>query len=50
MISPTSFVRFAREFPGGTTELFEEMAVHDCKELVIQGTGLIEWLFTHKEK
>lgn len=47
MISPTSFVRFSREFPGGTTELFEEMAVHECKELDESGTGLIEWLFTH---
>jgi hypothetical protein len=50
MISPTSYVRFAREFPGGTTELFEEMAVHECKELGAQGTGLIEWLFTHPKK
>ena len=47
MISPTSFVRFAREFSGGTTELFEEMAVHECEELDEKGTGLIEWLFTH---
>lgn len=47
MISPTSFVRFSREFPGGTTELFEEMAVHKCEELDEEGTGLIEWLFTH---
>jgi hypothetical protein len=50
MISPTSFVRFAREFSGGTTELFEEMAVHECEELDAIGTGLIEWLFTHPEK
>lgn len=50
MISPTSFVRFSREFPGGTTELFEEMALHECEELGTQGTGLIEWLFTHKKK
>ncbi|TFF92173.1 hypothetical protein EU545_01800 [Candidatus Thorarchaeota archaeon] len=47
MISPTSFVRFSREFPGGKTELFEEMAVHYCNELGQEGTGLIEWLFTH---
>jgi len=50
MISPTSFVRFDREFPGGTTELFEEMAVHKCEELDDKGTGLIEWLFTHQKK
>ncbi len=51
IISPTSFVRFAREFDGGTTELFEEMAIHHCDELGVRGTGLIEWLFTNlKEK
>jgi len=50
MISPTSFVRFEREFDTGTTELFEEMAVHHCDELDAQGTGLIEWLFTHPKK
>jgi hypothetical protein len=50
VISPTSFVRFTREFPGGTTELFEEMAVHECEELESRGTGLIEWLFTHSKK
>lgn len=49
MISPTSFVRFSREFSGGSTELFEEMAVHTCEELDEDGTGLIEWLFTHPE-
>lgn len=50
LISPKSFVRFAREFPGGTTELYEGMAVHTCKELGTTGTGLIEWLFTHPAK
>lgn len=48
LISPQSFVRFAREFPGGTTELIEGMAVHFCDELKASGTGLVEWLFTHK--
>jgi hypothetical protein len=47
VISSISFVRFEREFSGGSTELFEEMAIHECKELGLQGTGLIEWLFTH---
>jgi hypothetical protein len=47
LISPTSFVRFARPFPGGSTELFEDMAIHECEELGARGTGLIEWLFTH---
>lgn len=50
LISPTSFVRFARPFPGGSTELFEDMAIHECEELGEKGTGLIEWLFTHMGK
>lgn len=50
MISPTSFVRFTRDFPHGTTELFEEMAVHHCDQIEGAGTGLIEWLFTHPKK
>ena len=49
MISPTSFVRFERKFPGGQTELFEEMATHECEELGESGTGLIEWLYTHHD-
>jgi len=48
-ISDTSFVRFERQFPGGRTELFENMATHECAEIGAKGTGLIEWLFTHKE-
>jgi hypothetical protein len=50
LISPASFVRFSRPFPGGTTELFEEMAIHEYEELKKRGTGLIEWLFTHPKK
>jgi hypothetical protein len=50
MISSTSFVRFARDFPHGTTELFEKMAVHKCDQIEGTGTGLIEWLFTHPKK
>jgi hypothetical protein len=49
-ILPSSFTRFAREFPGGSTELFEEMAVHTCEETGEKGTGLIEWLLTHPKK
>jgi len=48
LISPTSFVRFSRPFPGGTTELFEEMAIHECEETGKKATGLMEWLFTHR--
>jgi hypothetical protein len=50
LITPTSFVRFAREFPGGSTELYEAMAFHECKELGATGTGLLEWLYTHQTK
>ncbi len=46
IISDSSYVRFTRDFPGGSTELWEEMAVHECKELESTGTGLLEWLFT----
>jgi hypothetical protein len=50
LITPKSFVRFEREFPGGSTELYEGMAVHRCRELECTGTGLLEWLFTHPAK
>ena len=50
LISPTSFMRFSRPFPGGSTGLFEDMAVHECEELKERGTGLMEWLFTHSAK
>ncbi len=46
VISPTSFVRFEREFGRGRTELFEEMAIHKLLGSDAEGTGLIEWLFT----
>ncbi len=48
LLSPTSFVRFERPFPGGTTELFEAMVFQECVELGERGTGLMEWLFTHR--
>ena len=48
-LTSTSFVRFEREFPVGKTELFENMAQHHCEELDEEGTGLLEWLFTHKK-
>ena len=46
IISDTSYVRFSRDFSGGSTELWEEMAVHECEEIGKKGTGLLEWLFT----
>ncbi len=50
LINPKSFVRFERKFSGGSTELYEGMAIHTCKELDGTGTGLIEWLYTHSKK
>ncbi len=46
IISDTAYVRFHRTFVGGDTELWEEMAIHECTELEESGTGLLEWLFT----
>ncbi len=46
LLSPSSFVKFTRRFPGGTTELVEAMAVHRLEEYGETGTGLLEWLFT----
>ncbi|MBO3841562.1 MAG: hypothetical protein FGF48_04005 [Candidatus Brockarchaeota archaeon] len=46
LLSPSSFVKFTRRFPGGTTELFEAMAVHRLEESGETGSGLLEWLFT----
>lgn len=46
LISPLSFVKFNRRFPGGTTELLEAMALHRLEETGEIGTGLLEWLFT----
>jgi hypothetical protein len=50
LISLASFMIFSRPFPGGTTALFEQMAIHECEKLKKRDTGLIEWLFTHPEK
>lgn len=49
LTSPTSFVKFSRPFSNGLTELFEGMAVHECMETGERGTGLIEFLTTHKK-
>lgn len=46
LISPNSYAKFSRNFPGGVTELFEGMAFHCCEELDQTGTGLLEWLYT----
>lgn len=49
LISSSSYAKFSRKFPGGTTELFESMAFHHCEELSLKGTGLLEWLFTKRD-
>ncbi len=46
IISPTSYVRFTKQFPGGKTDLFEAMSTHRCVESGEEGTGLLEWLST----
>lgn len=48
-IHPNAFARYARQFKGGETELFEILVTHDCEEIQQSGTGLAEWLFTHKQ-
>ncbi len=50
LISSKTIFRFERQFPGGTTELFEGMAIHKCRETGETATGLLEWLFTHVSK
>ncbi len=50
LLSKNTVFRFSRQFPGGTTELFEGMAVHKCRETGETATGLLEWLFTHPGK
>ena len=47
LVSPKSYANFSRDFPNGTTQLFEGMAIHDCLTTGEKGTGLIEFLFTH---
>ncbi|TFG04346.1 MAG: hypothetical protein EU539_10955 [Promethearchaeota archaeon] len=47
-ISKNSFVRFARQFPGGYTELFEQMVVMKDLDTGEIGSGLMEHLRTIK--
>jgi hypothetical protein len=39
LISPTAFVKFSRQFPGGSTDLFENMAMHEYGKQKKKGTG-----------
>ena len=47
LVSPKSYVNFSRDFPNGSTQLFEGMAIHDCLTTGEKGTGLTEFLFTY---
>jgi hypothetical protein len=48
LIAPMTFARYTRQFPGGETELFEELVVFDADEPSLQGVGLAEWIITHR--
>ena len=48
-INKNSFVRFARQFPGGYTELFEQMVIMTNLDTGEIGTGMMEHLRTIKE-
>ncbi len=43
-----SHIRFAREFPGGNTELFEQMVIMESIDTGEIGTGMAEYLRTVK--
>jgi hypothetical protein len=47
LIAPMTFARYARQFPTGETELFEEMVIFESKDQKMKGVGLAEWVFTH---
>lgn len=47
LIAPNTYAKFKRDFHESVTELYEEMAIHQCSGFDGMGTGLIEWLITH---
>ena len=49
-IGKKSFIRFVREFPGGFTELFEQMAIIKNIDTGEIGSGMFEQLRTSKRK
>jgi hypothetical protein len=49
-IKKDSFIRFARDFPGGFTELFEQMVIMKNEETGDVGSGMMEHLRTVKSK
>ena len=50
LIAPLTFARYTRQFPGGETELFEELVIFDGEEPRQQGVGLAEWIITHRTR
>lgn len=48
LIAPLTFARYARQFPGGETELFEELVIFESDAPRQQGVGLAEWVITHR--
>lgn len=46
LMAPNTYAKFERDFGQSVTELYEEMAIHECSGLKGRGTGLIEWLIT----
>ncbi|MBS7268697.1 MAG: hypothetical protein KIH10_07690 [Candidatus Freyarchaeota archaeon] len=50
LLGKNTYLRFARNFQGGYTELFEQMVIMECKETGEVGTGMTEYLRTIKTK
>ncbi|MFB0562280.1 MAG: hypothetical protein ACETWM_13835 [Candidatus Lokiarchaeia archaeon] len=49
-LGKNTYLRFARDFPGGYTELFEQMVIMESLETGEVGTGMAEYLRTIKSK
>nr|MDO8082103.1 hypothetical protein [Candidatus Freyarchaeota archaeon] len=50
LLGKKTYLRFARNFPGGYTELFEQMTIMESEETGEVGTGMTEYLRTIKSK
>jgi hypothetical protein len=48
-IGKNTYFRFARSFPGGYTELFEQMVIMKDKDTGEVGSGMAEYLRTNKK-
>lgn len=49
-LGKNTYLRFARDFPGGYTELFEQMVIMESMETGEIGTGMAEYLRTVRSK